>query len=155
MTSPETLERTVYADPATRFVRSLPGTYFMLREVAHACNVSQFTLRKFIADDVKECVPSKYTMFGKIKIYLYTREDIESIQHYLDNQVRVFDHEGPAKKMGRPATYSKPERDKRSRLYSKQWYWKNRAKILQERGDIAGSKEATKRADDIGKELKK
>ena len=76
MTSPEVLERTVYTDPVTRFVRSLPGDYFMLREAAHACEVSQFTLRKFIAEDVKECLPSKTTKFGKIRVYLYTREDI-------------------------------------------------------------------------------
>jgi hypothetical protein len=153
MTSPEVLERTVYTDPVTRFVRSLPGDYFMLREAAHACEVSQFTLRKFIAEDVKECLPSKTTMFGKIRVYLYTGADVERIQAYLAQQVKVYDYAGPAKKMGRPSIYSKEQMDERKKLYTKRWYWRNRSKILAERGDASGAQEATSRADEITREL--
>lgn len=151
--NPEVLERTVYTDPVTRFVRSLPGEYFMLREAAHACDVSQFTLRKFIAEDVKECLPSKTTKFGKIRVYLYTREDIARIQEHLAKQVHVFDYAGPAKKMGRPSIYSKEEMEERKKLYTKRWYWRNRYKILAQRGDSAGAQEALKKADDVTREL--
>jgi hypothetical protein len=153
MSSPEILERTVYTDPVTRFVRSLPGSYYMLREAAFACDVSQFTLRRFIQDDVKECLPSKTTMFGKIRVYLYTKEDVERIQNYLANQVRVYDYTGPAKKMGRPATYSKDEMTVRKKLYTKRWYWTNRAKLLRDRGDVAGAQKAMDKADTIAREL--
>jgi len=155
MTQPETLTRVVTIDPATRFVRSLPGNYSMLREAAHACGVSQFTLRKFIADDVEECTPSKYTMFGKVKIYLYTDEDIASIKKYLKSQVQIFDHNGQARRIGRPPKYAEDERHDRDKLHSKKWYWNNRVKLLTERGDIAGAKEAKKRVKEIDEELKR
>lgn len=155
MKSPEILERTVFTDPVTRFVRSLPGDYFMLREAAHACDVSQFTLRKFIAEDVKECLPSKTTQFGKIRVYLYTREDIERIQKHLEQQSRVYDYNGPAKKMGRPSIYTKEQMDERKKLYTKRWYWRNRAKLLADRGDTAAANEALSKADEVTRELSK
>lgn len=155
MTAPEVLERTIYTDPVTRFVRSLPGDYFMLREAAHACDVSQFTLRKFIAENVEECLPSKVTQFGKIRVYLYTREDIVRIQAYLAKQNVVLDYNGPAKKMGRPALYTKEQMDERKKLYTKRWYWRNRAKLLAERGDTAGAQEAEAKANEVTKELEK
>jgi hypothetical protein len=155
MTAPEILERTIYTDPVTRFVRSLPGDYFMLREAAHACDVSQFTLRKFIAENVTECLPSKVTQFGKIRVYLYTREDIARIQDYLSKQNVVLDFTGPAKKMGRPALYTKEQMDTRKKLYTKRWYWRNRAKLLAQRGDKVGSEDAARKADEVTKELEK
>ena len=147
------LNDTVRLDPATRFVRSLPGEYFLLREAAEASGVSQFTLRKMIADDIPECVPSKYAMFGKIKIYLYTREDIERIRGYLGNRQRIFAHNGMARKVGRPAKYTQVQRAQRSRLYSKAWYWKNREKILNQKGDHDGAMKAAEKARMIEKEL--
>lgn len=145
----------VRVDPATRFVRSLPGDYIMLREAAEMLEVTQFTLRKFIQDDVEGCVPSKYAMLGKIKIYLYTQEDVESIRDHLRDLTKVYDHVGQAKRIGRPPEYTQPERDKRSRLYSKSWYWKNRVRLLTERGDADGAAQAQQRVDEIQKELKK
>ena len=144
---------TIRIDPATHFVRSLPGGYFMLREAAEATGVSQFTLRKMIADDIPNCTPSKYAMFGKIKIYLYTRDDIENIRKYLGNRHQIFNHTGMAKRTGRPATYTRKERKERSRLYSKAWYWKNREKILKSKGDKEGAASAREKADAIDKEL--
>jgi hypothetical protein len=144
---------TVRIDPATRFVRSLPGDYFLLREAAEACGVSQYTLRAMISDDVPECTPSKYAMFGKIKIYLYTREDIENIRHHLGNRHKIFNHTGMAKRIGRPPTYTKDERANRSRLYSKAWYWRNREKVLLGKGDLDKAREARERAIYVEEEL--
>lgn len=144
----------VKIDPATRFVRSLPGDYFLLREAAEATGVSQFTLRKMIADDIPNCTPSKYAMFGKIKIYLYTRQDIENIRKYLGNRHQIFNHTGMARKTGRPATYTKAQRKERSRLYSKAWYWRNREKILKSKGDKEGAYAAHQKAVEIEKVLK-
>ena len=141
-------------DPATRYVRSLDGDYFLLREVAEYVGVSQFTLRKFISDNVESCVPSKYAMFGKTRIYLYTRQDIESIREYVKKRNIVYDHDGQARKIGRPAKYTKEERVNRSRLYSKAWYWRNRSRMLAERGDITGAEVAIGRARLVEKELK-
>lgn len=146
---------TISVDPATRFVRSLPGDYFLLREAAQYLGVSQFILRKYIADDVPECTPSKFAMFGKVKIYLYTREDIESIQKHIAKRATIYEHDGQARRVGRPPTYTKSERQWRSRMYSKAWYWRNREKILNERGDEAGAAKARAKADEIDRELKR
>jgi len=144
----------VRIDPATRFVRSLPGDYFLLREAAEAVGTSQFILRKMIQDGPSDCAPSKYAQFGKTKIYLYTREDIEAIRKHIEVMHSVHDHNGPARKPGRPAKFSKTQRRERARLYSKAWYWKNRAKVLAESGDIKGADLAMWRAKQVESELK-
>lgn len=144
---------TIRVDPATRFVRSLPGDFFLLREAADAIGVSQFVLRKFIADGTEGCTPSKYAMFGKVKIYLYTRDDIETIRQHLSARHRVFKHDGQARRVGRPPQYTKEERANRSRLYSKSWYWRSREKILSQRGDAEGAKKARDKADEIDRML--
>lgn len=141
-------------DPATRFVRSLPGEYFLLREAAEAAGASQFILRKLIQDGPRDCAPSKYAQFGKTKIYLYTREDIASIRKHIEWTHSVHDHNGPARKPGRPPKFSKDQRRKRARLYSKAWYWKNRAKILAEQGDLTKADTAMWKARQVEKELK-
>jgi hypothetical protein len=157
MTQPEVLTRprSVQIDPATRFVRSLPGDFIMLREASHALGVSEYVLRKYIADDEPGLQPSKYTMFGKVKIYLYTEEDVKRIEKHLSTRVQVFEHTGQAKKTGRPPKYDDAERKSRDQKHSRAWYWRNRVAILTERGDIAGAQVAQKRLDEIIKELRK
>jgi hypothetical protein len=145
----------VRIDPTTRFVRSLPGEYFLLREAAAACGVSPFVLRKYISEDVPECTPSKYTMFGKVKIYLYTKADIKSIQDYMKKRIVVFEHDGQARRIGRPPKYSDEQRHWRDQQHSKKWYWKNRVRLLTEKGDEAGAAKAQKRVDEIERELRK
>jgi hypothetical protein len=154
-TVPLVVNGTIRIDPATRFVRSLPGNYFMLREAAKSVGASQYTLRKLIEEDVPGCSPSKFAKWGKTRIYLYTRENIETIREYLETRTVVYDHEGPQRKVGRPPTYSEKERKWRSKQYSKAWYWENREKVLTERGDTEGAAEARATADAIRKELKK
>lgn len=140
-------------DPATRFVRSLKGEYFLLREAAEAVGTSQFVLRKFISDGDIECSPSKYAQFGKTRIYLYTREDIESIRQNIEKKYGVYDHLGPHKKPGRPPKYNREQRKQRARMYSKSWYWRNRAKVLGEQGKIEAAQAAMERAKKIDRQL--
>lgn len=95
------------------------------------------------------CQPSKYAQFGKTRIYLYTRDDIDAIRKYVEAKYQVHDHDGPARKPGRPAKFTRDQRKKRARLYSKAWYWKNRAKVLAEQGDEPGSAKALERAKEV------
>lgn len=101
-----------------------------------------------------DCQPSKYAKFGKTRIYLYTREDIESIRKYVENRHQVHDHDGPVRRPGRPAKFTRDQRKNRARLYSKAWYWKNRAKILDEQGNEEGAAKARQRAVEIEETLK-
>jgi hypothetical protein len=126
----------------------------MLREAAEAVGTSQFILRKLIQEGPVECAPSKYAQFGKTKIYLYTREDIEDVRRYLAKRQEVHDHNGPARKPGRPPKYTKEQRRKRARLYSKAWYWKNRAQELADDGDIQAADAAMWKVKQIEGELK-
>ena len=142
-------------DPATRFVRSLPGDYFMLREAAELAGVSAYTLRKYIAQNTEGLTPSKYVNYGAMKIYLYTREDIERLSAHVEERRQVYDHDGvqPKRQGGRPARYTKEERAQRNRLHSMRWYYRRRAEVLSARGDTSGAEEARSKALEIDNEL--
>lgn len=118
--------------PAVAFVRSLPGDYFMLREVAEIVGVSQYTLRNLIANDADGLTPSNFAMFGNVKIYLYTRADIERLQKHFERRLEVLKYNGQSAKVGRPALYTKEERKERNRLHSQSYYWKKRYESLSE-----------------------
>ncbi len=146
-------------DPATTFVRSLGGDYFMLREAAEMVGASSATLRRFIHETdpiYAKLVPSKQASFGKVKVYLYTREDIERLQEYFSKQREVTDFDGPAARpSGRPRKYTPEERKERARLYTKANYWKNKALIAKDEGDEKTLIEARQRLVEIDMELKK
>lgn len=61
--------------PTVRFVRSLPGEYYMVSEAAKMIGVSPHTLRQYVSDP--NLSPTKCANFGKVRIYLYTMEDIQ------------------------------------------------------------------------------
>lgn len=132
-------------DPVTRFVRSLDGEYFMVREAAELLSVSDRTLRRLIVDTKDRpkpedrMVPSFKALFGKIKVYLYTQADIEKIRGYLADQRQVLplDEEDGTKKTGRPRKWTTEQRKQRNRLYSRIAYHRARAADLQSRGEDA------------------
>ena len=116
--------------PAVAFVRSLPGEFFMLREVAEMVGVSQYTLRNLIANDVEGLTPSNFAMFGNVKIYLYTRDDIARLKKHFERRLEVLKYNGQSAKVGRPALYTKEERRERNRLHSQSYYYKKRFESL-------------------------
>jgi len=122
----------------------------MLREAAESLDLSPHTLRKYIANDAAGLKPSKSVMFGKIEVYLYTREDLDRMRNVIDNRVTVRDYAGG----GRPSKYSLQQRKDRARLFSRRHYWKrvrDRAAFFE---DIERYREAKKEVEDINKELK-
>ncbi len=126
--------------PAVAFVRSLPGEFFMLREVAEMVGVSQYTLRNLIANDAEGLTPSNFAMFGNVKIYLYTRDDIGRLQKHFERRLEVLKYNGQSAKVGRPALYTKEERRERNRLHSQSYYYKKRFESL--RNDESRKEEA-------------
>lgn len=147
-------------DPATRYVRSLPGNYFMLKEVSEMVGVSQYVLRKLIQDeDAGEAkapglTPSKYAPMGNNKIYLYTREDVENLRAHFANRRRVVEIDGPINRGGRPPIYTREERRERNRLHSQAWYYRKRAEKLLDAGKEAEAAQALTRYNEINEELK-
>src|SRR6266571_4438645 len=76
-------------DPSTKFVRSLDGEYYLLREVAQMLGVNHRVLRK-LNDETDDLGPSFFTMFGRVKIYLYTKDDINALGEYLNARRTIY-----------------------------------------------------------------
>jgi transposase-like protein len=119
-------------DPVSAFVRTLDGDYYLVREAAEALGISQHQLRRAIKHEQTGMLPSHGVMIGKMKVYLYTIEDIERMRDIIAQQRAVSDYESIKDKKsgrgGRPAVYTPEERAQRARLYSRACYWKNRIK---------------------------
>lgn len=147
-------------DPATRYVRSLPGNYFMLKEAAEMVGVSQYVLRKLIQDEdageakAEGLTPSKYAPMGNNKIYLYTREDVERLQVHFANRKRVVEIDGPINRGGRPPIYTREERRERNRLHSQAWYYRKRVEKLFAEGKEDEAQDALEKYNKISAELK-
>lgn len=142
-------------DPATRFVRSLPGDYLMLREAASAIGVSPQFLRKAIRDDRVEYLPSKSGYLGKVKIYLYTRTDLDRMRKALEQSRVVYDYDGQMRRPGRPRRYTREEAKERQRLFSRSYYYRKRVAALEEQGlsETAEYKKAKARLREIERKL--
>lgn len=143
-------------NPTTRLVRSLDGDYFMVREVAETLGVSQTTLRKFLSSEDPEHAnlrPSHMVAFGKVNVYLYTRDDVDRIRAYLKARMEVKDFT-VTNAPGRPRIYSDAQRRERGRLYTRRHYWKKELDKAKENDDQARMKLARSEIRAINKELK-
>jgi hypothetical protein len=143
-------------DPATRFVRSLDGEYYMLREAAAKLGVSDRTLRNLlqgkVGGDPNAFGPSYKVNFGKITIYLYTKEDIEKIRKHLEERRQVLPNEGGVRPPGRPVKWTDEQRRERQRLYSAQHYYRRR--LAEADGDKEKETEIKTKLAEIEKGLK-
>lgn len=148
--------------PATRFVRSLDGEYFMVSEAAKMLEVSERTLRRLINEtrDVPEAEklgPSFYVNFGKIPIYLYTRADIEKIRVHLSTKPPVLPLPVggvPSGVIGRPRRWTSAQRKERNRLYSRINYYRARAQDHRLAGDVGAARDAEAQVAQAQAELK-
>jgi len=111
-------------DPSTRFVRSLEGEFFLLREAAGMLGISTQALRKTVHDK-SVAAPSFWVMFGKLKIYLYTREDVDELRAWFKAREEVFRvGEGEMPKVGRPRKYDAVQKAQKQREYARSYYWR-------------------------------
>lgn len=142
-------------DPSTRFVRSLDGEYFMVREAAEMLGVSHTTLRALLKED-SSLGPSFCAFFGKVKIYLYTREDIGRVRAHLAKvkQVVRTTPSTAASNIGRPPKWQTDEqRHRRQLLFSNRHYWSRKAKRLSEQGEEEAAQAAQARVEEINTKL--
>lgn len=78
--------------PVTMYVRSLDGDYRTTAEVAKELGVSTAMVRKLARNrDTK--APSFVAPFGRIRISLYTPEDIAELKEFLGKRKKVFKRE--------------------------------------------------------------
>lgn len=89
--------------PVHRFVQQLRDSsgvnYLTTSEVADEVGVSSQWVRKIQRQGLVKGVPSLITTFGKINIYLYTPEDVATIQRYLVERQAVYVNPGPANRV--------------------------------------------------------
>lgn len=67
--------------PAARLVSALDGQYYMLSEVAEILGKDPMTLRRAMYNN-RVKAPSYEVMEGKMKVYVYTAEDIAELREY-------------------------------------------------------------------------
>jgi predicted transcriptional regulator len=108
-------------DPTTKFVRSLDGEFIMLREAAEMLDLSHSTLRKYISEKTEGLQPSKAVMFGKVLVYLYTKEDVDRMRGLIEKRREIVSYANA----GRPRKYTDEQRIARSKIYSRRTYWRS------------------------------
>lgn len=123
-----------------RFVRSL-GDYYTTVEAAEKLGVSKHTLRAYIARlNDKELSPSSFVNRGKMKIYLYTEEDIDRIR--VARRART-----------RPVLKDGDKRLQRSRFHNQLYYWRTRIRRHELLEDEAQTKFAKAKVEDIKRRM--
>lgn len=152
----ELSERT---DPIGKYVTSLNGDFYMIREVAQLLGVHPNTIREL--DKRKELVARGLghefeAYLGRVTVYLYTPETIERLRVYFAERQQVYDRpellieRAPT---GRKAKYTKEERKDRQKLFSKASYYARRAKEENDRGNFKGAREYLDKQRKIKKQL--
>lgn len=69
------------ASPAARLVSGLDGQYYLVTEVAEMLDKDPMTIRRAMYSK-KVSAPSFEVKQGKMKVYLYTPEDIQELREY-------------------------------------------------------------------------
>ncbi len=126
----------------SRFVRSLPGEYYLLREVATTLYTSGRVLRRLMRQHPGTLAPSHTAMLGKVRVYLYTPADVDRLRAHFAGAP------APA------ALWTAAEYTMRQRRHSAAYRAGRRAAQLAERGDAAGAKRAAELAARIKAELR-
>jgi hypothetical protein len=67
--------------PAARLVSALDGQYYMLSEVAAILGKDPMTLRRAMYNN-RVNAPSYEVREGKMKVYVYTTDDIQELREY-------------------------------------------------------------------------
>jgi hypothetical protein len=77
-------------NPVRKFVERLDGDFYITQDAAEMLGVSVQTLRKYRKDGITTA-PSKWIPYGKTRVFLYTKEDVETLRQYLDRRSIIMD----------------------------------------------------------------
>lgn len=95
--------------PLVRFVRSLPGEYYLTKEAAELLGVDGSQLTYIAKHSPTPLGPTHQFSYGAIPVRLYTRERIDEIEAYLAKRTGA--------QSGTPAIWSRTEsRDRKHKL---------------------------------------
>lgn len=91
----------IFISPADRLVSAQQGTFYKLSEAAQILGVSSTTLRRLMRNDAVKA-PSFQVRQRKMKVYLYTPEDLIELREYFAQQVPERRHRDPENPEGPP-----------------------------------------------------
>lgn len=153
--SDEKPARAAAVDPVTRFVRSLDGDFYTLREIANHLGVSVNSMRTLARKHPAELGPSFAVMFGRLKVFLYTAEDLDRVVEHQQRRKAIHpDLDDLAAGPGRPVLWSNEENRRRHQGHSAVYYWRRRAEVLHAAGKPEQARSAAERAAGIAEAMK-
>lgn len=142
--------------PSVKFVRSLEGKYYLMREAAQILDINVRYLRNWNKNRVFE--PSFFTHLGKVRIYLYTDGDIARIRKYLDDQKLAHPISQIAdikpSSTGRPSKWTPAQRKARQRKFSQVHYYKSQAQRHLDLGEPQRAEECMQKMRQAQQELR-
>lgn len=121
----------------------------MLKEAAEMMGVSHYSLRRYISRGTPNMQPSKVANMGGMRIYLYTKEDVDRMRKTREGAGKIQDYCGYEGKN----KYTEEQRNRRSLLYAKRTYWRGvhkKAVFMEDLKRVANAKD---RITGITKEL--
>lgn len=123
------------SSPTIRFVRSIPGQYMTLAEVAREIDVPEDTLRTWRRNEPHRFGPSRMTYFGSLPIYLYDLNDVERTR-----AEAAIQRADPQAHGGNVTIWTVVEGQDRQRRLVRARYWEAKVARLAGKRD-AGSRE--------------
>lgn len=124
---------TRYANhPMVRYVRSLPGEYYLAREAAQRLGCSQSTIAYLGSQHPElQLGPTHKAQYGSVVLHLYTPERIEQIRAYLQ---RTRSDGNRRIRSGRPRVWTASEVNARRRAFHRVRKYRRRAALAREQG---------------------
>lgn len=132
-------------DPTIRWVRELPGEWYLLREVATALGISARVLRRW-ASQHPDLAASHSAQRGSTRVHLYSPADVERLRAYATDTTRVLPPTSTLTggNLGVPVLWTPVEQLARRRGHKAAYYWRRKANRLEAAGDAEAA--ATARA---------
>jgi hypothetical protein len=119
-----------HVHPIVRFVRSLPGEYYLRREVAVSLQCSTTALQVLAKKPELMLGPSAHVQYGELDLLLYTPDDIERIRRFREE----LHAQSPHRVRGRPRMWTPEEAGERTRKQDRARYRLRQARAYREVG---------------------
>ena len=131
-----------------KYVRSLPGTYYLRTEAAEAIGCAQ-SLLPYLSTQHPDADlgPTHRASYGNVEILLYTPERVEHIRAFLEEN-----NQGK-KPTGQKRVFSPAELQERRRMGGRMREYRKRAITYEADGRIEDAEDLRAAADDLAAEL--
>lgn len=128
----------VRLDPYTARVRAMPEHFYMLREAAEVLGISSYRLRRMGRRDPDRLGAGRVAFVGKVMIYLYDEDDLNSIRAYFAERERI-NPGGPYRSgRGRQSMWTaREQKDRHRRIGERRYHRRQAARYAQDEPERA------------------